>query len=561
MRRFRRRNEAQRGAIAGPMMVLPEGYVPTHHALILSGEFVKLLFVFSLGACVGSLTNVLVYRMPLGLSVVRPASRCPTCSTKLRWNDNIPILGWVFLRGRCRYCRTGISAQYPVVELIGGLLFALPFFLFFTVEQMQLAGIGTHWLGIDFAGIAPEWARAGRGFPHMWPVMLVILVLLGCLLPATIIDARTFMIPLILTWIPSVTAVVVLPVAAAWHGAIAEARGRSWAFADGWTWAIASPGPAGWHWIGGSLGAIIGLGVSLLLVRAGLLRRSFADYAQWEKETFGEGEADQSSGTGGSDSRGALPRWHWPVLVLIVLASGVIGGWGAHLGGQPAIVGVALGLVAGPIIAARVHRLVRARAVTPEQRTSDHQSQDSPAEVWLAYPHARRETVLELAFLGMPALLALAGWVLAPRLAGPWSVDPTTFQHMPTVFAPLWLDVLAGVLMGYLIGGGVVWGVRMLGTLAFGKEAMGMGDVHLMAGVGACLGWIDPTIAFLLAAFVALYLEVVGRIAQGEGRRAMPFGPSLAAATLIVLLGKSGIEEGLNRWLGRTEATDRIDLP
>ena len=69
------------------------------------------------GACVGSFLNVCVYRWPEGLSVVSPPSRCPVCETPIRWRDNIPVVGWLLLRGRCRECGTRISAQYPLIEL------------------------------------------------------------------------------------------------------------------------------------------------------------------------------------------------------------------------------------------------------------------------------------------------------------------------------------------------------------------------------------------------------------------------------------------------------------
>jgi leader peptidase (prepilin peptidase) / N-methyltransferase len=69
------------------------------------------------GACVGSFLNVCVYRWPEGLSVVSPPSRCPGCDTRIRWRDNVPVLGWILLRGRCRDCGTPISIQYPLIEL------------------------------------------------------------------------------------------------------------------------------------------------------------------------------------------------------------------------------------------------------------------------------------------------------------------------------------------------------------------------------------------------------------------------------------------------------------
>lgn len=77
------------------------------------------------GACIGSFLNVVIHRLPRGQSVVTPPSRCPTCGYLLRWYDNVPVFGWLLLRGRCRQCRNRISIQYPIVELLTALLFAL----------------------------------------------------------------------------------------------------------------------------------------------------------------------------------------------------------------------------------------------------------------------------------------------------------------------------------------------------------------------------------------------------------------------------------------------------
>lgn len=72
----------------------------------------------AVGACVGSFLNVCVYRWPEDLSVISPPSRCPHCGTRIRWYDNVPVLGWLWLRGRCRACRAGVSVQYPLVEAL-----------------------------------------------------------------------------------------------------------------------------------------------------------------------------------------------------------------------------------------------------------------------------------------------------------------------------------------------------------------------------------------------------------------------------------------------------------
>lgn len=79
-------------------------------------------FLFVLGACLGSFLNVVVYRMPLNLSVVTPRSSCPKCKHKIRWYENIPILSWLFLRGKCSNCSAKISARYVLVEFLMGII-------------------------------------------------------------------------------------------------------------------------------------------------------------------------------------------------------------------------------------------------------------------------------------------------------------------------------------------------------------------------------------------------------------------------------------------------------
>jgi leader peptidase (prepilin peptidase)/N-methyltransferase len=83
-----------------------------------------LIFAFAFGAVMGSFANVLIHRLPLGLSIVSPGSRCPSCGAGIRWFDNIPILSYFILGGRCRGCGTTISPRYPLVEALSGVLFA-----------------------------------------------------------------------------------------------------------------------------------------------------------------------------------------------------------------------------------------------------------------------------------------------------------------------------------------------------------------------------------------------------------------------------------------------------
>ncbi len=83
-------------------------------------------YVFFMGLCVGSFLNVCIHRLPKGRSIVRPASACPACGALIHWYDNIPLISYAILRGRCRGCQIPISIRYPIVELLCGLLaFAL----------------------------------------------------------------------------------------------------------------------------------------------------------------------------------------------------------------------------------------------------------------------------------------------------------------------------------------------------------------------------------------------------------------------------------------------------
>jgi len=88
------------------------------------------LFAFLFGSIVGSFLNVCIYRLPKEESVVFPPSHCPHCSYQIRWYDNIPLVSYLLLRGKCRGCGSSISLQYPLVELINGVLTLLLFLRF-----------------------------------------------------------------------------------------------------------------------------------------------------------------------------------------------------------------------------------------------------------------------------------------------------------------------------------------------------------------------------------------------------------------------------------------------
>ena len=95
-------------------------------------ETLFLFWFFFVGAAFGSFLNVVVYRLPLGKSLSYPPSHCPNCSHPIRWYDNVPVIGWLQLGGKCRDCKAPISIRYPLVEGVCGIVTALFVFLLFT---------------------------------------------------------------------------------------------------------------------------------------------------------------------------------------------------------------------------------------------------------------------------------------------------------------------------------------------------------------------------------------------------------------------------------------------
>jgi len=109
------------------------------------------LAAFALGLCFGSFLNVCVYRLPRAMSVVAPRSSCPKCNSAIRWYDNVPVLSWIALLGRCRDCQTRISPRYMVVELLTGVLFALCYAkLGLAFAALKCATFGFLLLGLIF---------------------------------------------------------------------------------------------------------------------------------------------------------------------------------------------------------------------------------------------------------------------------------------------------------------------------------------------------------------------------------------------------------------------------
>ena len=132
-----------------------------------------------LGLLIGSFLNVVVARVPAGQSVVSPPSRCPSCGAPIAARDNVPVLGWLLLRGRARCCGTRISLRYPLVEVATAVAF----------------GATGHWVAANVA--SPDWPLRGHGLAHpaALTALLAMLYLAGAGLALALIDIDTFRLP------------------------------------------------------------------------------------------------------------------------------------------------------------------------------------------------------------------------------------------------------------------------------------------------------------------------------------------------------------------------------
>ena len=442
---------------------------------------VAVIFLGAMGACVGSFINVVIFRVPEEKSLLWPPSHCPSCSNQLKWWENVPVFSWFYLGGKCRTCNAKIHIQYPIVEAIGAVLFVGLFVVFY---QPQLAAQ----LGHPYA----------TGFEKTWPIYLVHVFLLASLLAACWIDAKLYIIPLEIPWLSTAVALLGLGAYAWWMPLDVPAAH------------ITLPSVTYWG-VNMAIGGVGGLAISLMLLAIGVLPRSFDDEEMHaleeqsikaEAQLSGEGDTQQEQ----SEQPEQPEQDSESSQVQEEQAgdeSGVESGdeTGGETGGE-----------------------------------SDDQPQvqavdANPIELFLTYSQPRREVLKELLFLMPPIVGALLLLWLQPYKQG-----------IPA--DPIVVKVIAGVVCGYLVGAGMVWITRVLGTLGFGKEAMGLGDVHLLGAIGAALGPKAVCLIFFIAPFLGLtyVLIAVGVSKAMRGQvRVIPYGPYLALATLMVVVAPGPI--------------------
>jgi leader peptidase (prepilin peptidase)/N-methyltransferase len=368
-------------------------------------EWIILAFVFAFGCCIGSFLNVVIWRIPRGKSLVSPGSACPKCGRPIRFYDNVPLASWLLLRAKCRHCKSPISPRYFVVELLTGCIF-----------------LGLYWVYFH-SGFHVSTRVPGGLFVYLLDV-----ILLAAFIAGSGIDLEFWIIPLSICWL--VTAVGLVGSAVGGY-IVAPKFIREFQLLP-----VATPATGAL-----ALGAAIGLGVSLILLKTGVLKRSY-EGAETDAEALEKGES------------------------------------------------------------------VKPVAADPH------------------FNH-RLESLREIVFLAPIILCSIAACYIMgqPEAAGWWS----RLIQVPAVGGFL------GSLFGYFVGCGVIWAIRILGTLGFGKEAMGLGDVHLLGAAGAVVGpWMAVVCAVFIAPFSGLGWAVVQMFSKKTHE--IPYGPHLSVGILCVMI-------------------------
>lgn len=431
--------------------------------------------VWLVGLCVGSFLNVVIYRVPHGLSISKPRwSFCPRCETTLCWYDNLPVLAWLSLHARCRYCRAPISFQYPLVEAVTGLAFVLTF----------------HLLWVDHA-------RAGLGvtsLPADGPLILAWLVLIGALVACAGMDFVSYMVDTRITDFALYVGVVLFAL---------------WPRPD-FTTPTAS-GPLGAACLAAGVVSVLMLWLTVWWRQDHLL--PLPEDEQHDEPEIEHDELFDPQRHFGATAV-AIVGFCFLALALIVA--------GAAPDSLPSAARDAVApsaffvLFLAMVLAGGHHREVDAELHEAIQEEAGESHAVVLGElVWLL-PSLMAGVAAYLLVQGAPAIAdgwaALVGW----RVGG---------------FAPI--AGIAFAAHGAVVAAAAGWIVRIVFTLAFGREAFGVGDIFMLAAAGGAVGADIALLGFLLAIPISVGGWLCGLLLKRTSLIA--FGPPLALGFLAAL--------------------------
>jgi prepilin signal peptidase PulO-like enzyme (type II secretory pathway) len=498
----------------------------------------RIICVAVLGAVVGSFLNVVIFRLPRGLSITRPPwSFCPDCAHRIRPYDNVPILSWFRLRGRCRDCAAPIAIIYPLIEICALLLFVMVWDALFIGQC--LPGVG-------------DPARD-------WPMAAAFVMLFAGLLATAGMDLESYSIDIRISVFGMVVGVACHAV---W--------GMPEVFIRPPVGVVTGTLPPALCLIGVAMGlAWVATRAAAAVLRGGRVKSVGPDANGENQESLRpwpqggrrrEGAESDSSPSPPSpvvaDTAQAAEAVSSPVpavaagtglhtaaIAVLCLAVAVIVVWQVRAPDYRFLDSVPAAGERGFVAGFLLMLVLILASMTP--RPADAQIvEEIESQRHEARPTAWRELA---GFIPALALgLAVFLWLRREgRLAATWDQAIIDARQLG-VFAPH----LAGALpaaAGLIFSAALGWSVRILGTLAFRKEAFGTGDIYILAAIGAAAGLWATVFSFFLAAILAL-IGVLALVLR-KSSRAIPFGPWLAMGafatlwlqdTLLGLFGRAG---------------------
>jgi len=453
-----------------------------------------LSFWTAVGLCLGSFLNAVIYRIPRRRSLRVPLwSACPNCRKRIAWYDNIPILSFVRLRGRCRHCGVPISTRYLVIETTAALVVLMLLDAFLIAHTR--AGLSRSEFGLT------------DRLSYDWPILVAHVILFACLLAMSAIDLEHYWVDIRFTNLVTAAGLVLHAI---------------WTPRESLQWPRPSDATAVM-----SLFAMLGLGVTWIVL---------ACQPHVPVEELGEPveepvEAIPADAFGlsrlppslASPSRAA--GWSGTFLLIALFAALFL------VEAQDAPI-----RHSGRAIVPLLLLYVFIMAASSVEREADHAIMEAIHEE----RHTARRVVLSELLLLMPAVIcgAVGLWLMTDTAASARLGSALhTSVHVPGLaLLRHWMPLhgLATAAAGFILAGALGWVVRIVFTLVFGKEAFGVGDIHLMAAGGCVAGWPVVVLAFFLTCVVAMIGWIL--TLPFKRTRALPLGPWLSWSMLAVVI-------------------------
>lgn len=451
-----------------------------------------------LGAIVGSFLNVVVYRLPLGLSIRQPRwSFCPHCTHVIRPQHNIPIIGWLLLRGKCHDCKTQIAPIYPFIECLTAMVFV------------------SVWDALFIACIVP-----GVGIPETdWPIAIAMIVLFAALLACSAMDIDSYSVDIRVLVFAMVVGTICHTV---WTvPGVFSANAGDPIPSD----TLPDLLPPGLCLIGVAMGVtwLLTMGVAALVIprREPECTTTDPEKSERDNQASPDSPSDETSYTR-QDNTTFRPL---PILLFSAVLLGLVV-WPLL---YPAVgIGSRFSPAGERGFAVCFVLMVILVLVSKVKREADEEIIE---EIESERESARGMALREFAWL-FPAIAVGLVLCFVLRSKGSLGMSWPEFSHTVPESA-WWAGHLAGAayaIASLVWAAALGWAVRILGTLGLGKESLGTGDIYIMAAIGAAGGlWLA-----LFGFFLACLLALTGVLATlfWKTSRAIPLGPWLALGAI-----------------------------